>query len=282
MTQIVECPRDAMQGLPQFIPTQQKIDYLNLLLRVGFHTIDFGSFVSPKAVPQLRDTAEVLAGLDLREKRSQLLAIVANRRGAEEACSFAPIDVLGYPFSISETFQQRNTRRSIAESVPLLQEIRELCERSGKTLLVYLSMGFGNPYGDPWSVEMVEEWMDLMAGMGITHVALADTVGTSNPEVISALFGSLIPRFPTLTIGAHFHSTPEQRAEKLQAAWAAGCRRFDVAANGFGGCPFAKDELVGNIATESLLAFLADRGALPALNQEAWQAALTMAGQIFH
>ncbi len=270
-----------MQGLAHVIPTEQKVAYLNLLLKVGFHTIDLGSFVSPRAVPQLRDTAEVLTGLDLSEKSSKLLVIVANRRGAEDACACEPIDVLGYPFSISETFQQRNTRRSIQKSVPLVQEIGELCERSGKTLLVYLSMGFGNPYGDPWSVEIVEEWMEKMSEMGITHIALADTVGNSVPGVIGELFGKLIPRFPEMTIGAHFHSTPQQRREKLAAAWEAGCRRFDVAANGFGGCPFAKDDLVGNISTESLMSFLQEKDAMPILNMEAWREALALAPKLF-
>lgn len=280
VVQIVECPRDAMQGLPHFIPTQTKIDYLNLILQVGFHTIDFGSFVSPKAIPQLRDTAQVLDGLD--NPGSQLLAIVANRRGAEDACAFEQINVLGYPFSISETFQQRNTNRSMADSVPLLEEIQELCLANNKTLLVYLSMGFGNPYGDPWSTEIVEEWTQKMADMNISHVALADTVGTSEPDIITDLFATLIPRFPEMTIGAHFHALESQRESKLTAAWEAGCRRFDVAANGFGGCPFAKDDLVGNISTESLLSFLEGQQALPDLNQDAWQQALEMAPSLFH
>lgn len=271
-----------MQGLPHFIPTQTKIDYLNLILQVGFHTIDFGSFVSPKAIPQLRDTAQVLNGLDLSTTSSKLLAIVANRRGAEDACAFEQIDVLGYPFSISETFQQRNTNRSIADSVPLLEEIQELCLANGKTLLVYLSMGFGNPYGDPWNTEIVEEWTQKMADMGISDVALADTVGTSEPSVISDLFSTLIPRFPEMTIGAHFHALESERESKLAAAWEAGCRRFDVAANGFGGCPFAKDDLVGNISTESLLSFLVAKEALPELNSDAWKKALEMAPSLFH
>lgn len=271
-----------MQGLPHFIPTQTKIDYLNLILQVGFHTIDFGSFVSPKAIPQLRDTAQVLGGLNLDNTDSQLLAIVANRRGAEDACACEQIDILGYPFSISDTFQQRNTNRSIADSVPLLEEIQELCLANNKTLLVYLSMGFGNPYGDPWNTEIVEEWTQKMADMGISHVALADTVGTSEPDLITDLFSTLIPRFPEMTIGAHFHALESQRESKLKAAWEAGCRRFDVAANGFGGCPFAKDDLVGNISTESLLSFLQGQEALPALNHDAWKQALEMAPSLFH
>lgn len=271
-----------MQGLPHFIPTQTKIDYLNLILQVGFHTIDFGSFVSPKAIPQLRDTAQVLDGLHLDNTDSQLLAIVANRRGAADACAFEQIDVLGYPFSISDTFQQRNTNRSIADSVPLLEEIQELCLGNNKTLLVYLSMGFGNPYGDPWNTGIVEEWTQKMADMGISHVALADTVGTSESDVITDLFSTLIPRFPEMTIGAHFHALESQRESKLKAAWEAGCRRFDVAANGFGGCPFAKDDLVGNISTESLLSFLKGQDALPVLNHHAWKQVLEMAPSLFH
>lgn len=271
-----------MQGLPHFIPTEQKIAYLNLLLKVGFHTIDFGSFVSPKAIPQLRDTAEVLDKLELEGSQSKLLAIVANLRGATDACAFEQIDLLGYPFSISETFQLRNTNRSIEDSVPLLEQIQELCLKHDKTLQVYLSMGFGNPYGDPWSKEIVEEWTAKMVEMGITHVALADTVGSSTPEVISDLFGSLIPAFPDTVIGAHFHALPEERISKLSAAWDAGCRRFDVAANGFGGCPFAKDDLVGNISTESLLGFLVEKDAMPALNQNAWREALEIAPSLFH
>ena len=271
-----------MQGLPHFIPTKQKIAYLNLLLQAGFHTLDFGSFVSPKAIPQLRDTAEVLSGLELAGSSTRLLAIVANRRGAEEACQYDPIQDLGYPFSISETFQQRNTNRSMADSVKLVEEMQELCETHDKSLVVYLSMAFGNPYGDEWSAEIVKEWALKMADMGVRVISLADTVGSSRPEVISDLFGTLIPALPEVTIGAHFHAQPQERNAKLEAAWEAGCRRFDVAANGFGGCPFAKDDLVGNISTESLLSFLAQKGAPFSLDKNAWQAALQMAPSLFH
>ncbi len=271
-----------MQGLPHFIPTAQKIEYLNLLLQVGFHSIDFGSFVSPRAVPQLRDTAEVLAGLDLANSNSRLLAIVANVRGAEEAVEFDEIRDLGYPFSISDTFQLRNTNRSLADSLPLVEEMLGLCAQKGKNLVVYLSMAFGNPYGDPWSEEEVEKWAETMVGMGVRVLSLADTVGSSTPDQIDRVFGQVLGRWPGVEIGAHFHAQPADRHVKLAAAWQAGCRRFDVAANGFGGCPFAKDELVGNISTESLLAFLDEQKARPELNLDAWQAALKMAPALFH
>ncbi|RMG71028.1 MAG: hydroxymethylglutaryl-CoA lyase [Bacteroidetes bacterium] len=279
--QLVECPRDAMQGLSLQIPTRQKIAYLSKLLRIGFHTLDFGSFVSPKAVPQMADTAQVLAGLDLTETDTELLAIVANVRGAREACTFPEISYLGYPFSVSETFQLRNTRRTIAESVPVVAELQEMAETHGKTLVVYLSMGFGNPYGDPWSPDIVAEWTDSMAGMGVSILSLADTVGTAEPEDIQRLFAELIPRYPEIRFGAHFHAAPQARVAKLEAAWAAGCRRFDTTLQGYGGCPFAKDELVGNIATETLLAFLAEQGAGPTLNTAALRAASRLATGIF-
>ncbi len=271
-----------MQGLHHWIPTEQKIAYLQQLLQVGFHTLDFGSFVSPKAIPQLADTAEVLAGLDLSETQTQLLAIVANQRGAEEACSFPEINYLGYPFSISETFQLRNTNRSIADSLRLVEDVQHLCHQSGKELVVYLSMAFGNPYGDPWRPELVESWAEKIAAIGVRIISLADTVGSSEPGTIRELFGRLIPRFPEVTIGAHFHAHPLDRVGKLAAAWESGCRRYDVAANGIGGCPFAKDELVGNIATETLMQFLAEQGSAPHWNILAWEASLKMAQMLFH
>lgn len=279
--QIVECPRDAMQGIHTHIPTSLKIEYLNLLLKVGFHTLDFGSFVSPKAIPQLADTAEVLAGLDLSETPSKLLAIVANHRGAVDACAHPEITYLGYPFSISETFQQRNTRKSIAESILLVDEIQSLCLQNDKQLVIYLSMAFGNPYGDPWSLEIVEKWVEEMANKEIEIVALADTVGTADEESIRNLFGAVIPRFPDVTIGAHFHASPATRQEKLAAAYESGCRRFDTALMGFGGCPFAKDELVGNIATESLLAFCNERNIPFGLNEKAIPEAMAVAPKVF-
>ncbi|MEO0469323.1 MAG: hydroxymethylglutaryl-CoA lyase [Bacteroidota bacterium] len=255
MIHITECPRDAMQGIDPFIPTALKTRYLNQLLKVGFDTLDFGSFVSPKAIPQLADTAEVLAGLDLSQTDTKLLAIVANRRGAEAALSHPEIAFLGYPFSISETFQLRNTRKNIADSFKLVKEVQEMCVQKGKKLLIYISMAFGNHYGDPWSPELAEKWVHEMVGLGIDHIAMADTTGSADKTSIHDLFGKLLPRFPEVAIGAHFHAHPSQRLAKIKAAWDSGCRRFDVALQGFGGCPFAEDELVGNIATESLLTF---------------------------
>jgi hydroxymethylglutaryl-CoA lyase len=278
---LVECPRDAMQGIQQPIPTAEKIAYLNALLRVGFDTLDFGSFVSAKAIPQLADTADVLAGLDLNGSKTKLLAIVANLRGAEEAAQHAAIQYLGYPFSISETFQLRNTRKTIAESVVLVQEMQALCAAIGKELVVYISMGFGNPYGDAWSPALAADWVGQMVALGVRIISLADTVGTADAATIGPLFQELIPRFPAVEFGAHFHAAPAQRAAKLQAAWEGGCRRFDSAMLGFGGCPFAEDELVGNISTESLLDFLAGQGVDAGLNAGAQAEALVLATRLF-
>lgn len=278
---LIECPRDAMQGIDHPIPAELKIRYLNQLLRVGFDVLDFGSFVSPGAVPQMADTAEVLAGLDLADTRTKLLAIVANARGATAACSHAAIDYLGYPFSISETFQQRNTRKSIAESMQLVREMQALCVASGKDLVVYISMAFGNPYGDEWHPEVAEKWVAQIATAGVRTIALADTVGSADRAAIEHLFGTLIPRFPEVVFGAHFHAHPMARHEKLQAAWDQGCRRFDAALNGFGGCPFAEDELVGNISTQSLLAFLEQQGVDPGIVHAALRAAETIAWEVF-
>ncbi len=281
MIQITECPRDAMQGLADFIPTETKIQYLNALLRVGFDTLDFGSYVSPKAVPQMADTAEVLAGLDLSSTSTKLLAIVANRRGAESAAAQAAIHFLGYPFSVSETFQQRNTRKSMAESLDLVKDMLERCEGAGKELMVYLSMAFGNPYGDPWSPELVEEWAEKLVEMGVEHLALADTVGTADTESIQQLFTALLPRFPEVHIGAHLHAKPEERLGKIAAAYEAGCRSFDVAMRGFGGCPFADDELTGNVATESLLEFCDSRKVDTSIDRNAFMEAGQLALQVF-
>lgn len=281
MLQLVECPRDALQGLPQQIPTPQKVAYLNQLLRVGFHTLDFGSFVSPRAVPQMADTAEVLAQLDLTATDTRLLAIVANLRGAEAACAFPSITYLGYPFSVSDTFQQRNTRRSLADSVPLVAEIQALAQAHDKTLVVYLSMAFGNPYGDPWSPTLVADWAEHMAQMGIGIISLADTAGSAVPATIDQLFRTLIPRYPQVQFGAHFHAAPETRLPKIQTAWRAGCRRFDTTLLGYGGCPFAKDELVGNIATETFLAFCRQEGISLPLNAQALAQAQRLATGIF-
>jgi hydroxymethylglutaryl-CoA lyase len=252
---IIECPRDAMQGIKPFIPTAQKVKYLQALLRVGFDTIDFGSFVSAKAIPQMQDTAEVLAQLDLSQTRSKLLAIVANTQGAQQAALHPEIQYLGFPFSISENFQMRNTHKTIAESLVTLEEILALAAVSNKEVVTYISMGFGNPYGDPWNVEIVGEWTEKLAHMGVKILSLSDTVGSSTPEVIDYLFSNLIPKYPSIEFGAHLHTTPDKWFEKIDAAYHAGCRRFDGAIQGFGGCPMAKDELTGNMPTEKLLSY---------------------------
>jgi hydroxymethylglutaryl-CoA lyase len=252
---IIECPRDAMQGIKTFIPTAQKVKYLQALLRVGFDTIDFGSFVSPKAIPQMQDTAEVLAQLDLAQTQSKLLAIIANTQGASLASQHAAIQYLGFPFSISENFQMRNTHKTITESIVTLQEILEIADKSNKEVVTYISMGFGNPYGDPWNVEIVGEWTEKLATMGVKILSLSDTVGSSTPEVIEYLFSNLIPKYPHIEFGAHLHTTPDKWFEKIDAAYKAGCRRFDGAIQGFGGCPMAKDDLTGNMPTEKLLSY---------------------------
>jgi hydroxymethylglutaryl-CoA lyase len=252
---IIECPRDAMQGIKDFIPTQNKVDYIQSLLRVGFDTIDFGSFVSPKAIPQMQDTAEVLAQLDLSETQSKLLAIIANTQGAKIASTHKEIQYLGFPFSISENFQMRNTHKTIAESLLTLQQILDIACASNKEVVAYLSMGFGNPYGDPWNVEIVGEWTERLANMGVKILSLSDTVGSSTPDVITYLFSNLIPKYPNIEFGAHLHTTQDKWHEKVDAAYKAGCIRFDGAIQGFGGCPMAKDDLTGNMPTEKLLSY---------------------------
>ncbi|AXT58507.1 hydroxymethylglutaryl-CoA lyase [Aquimarina sp. AD1] len=252
---IIECPRDAMQGIKDFIPTEKKVQYIQSLLRCGFDTIDFGSFVSPKAIPQMVDTAEVLSKLDLSATESKLLAIIANVRGANDAVQHKEIDYLGYPFSISENFQMRNTHKTIAESVETLQEILNIADKANKQVVAYLSMGFGNPYGDPWNVEIVGDWTEKLSNMGVKILSLSDTVGTSNPEIIEYLYANLIPKYPDIEFGAHLHTTPTTWYEKVDSAYKAGCRRFDGAIQGFGGCPMAKDELTGNMPTERMLSY---------------------------
>lgn len=252
---IIECPRDAMQGIKAFIPTEKKVQYIQSLFRVGFDTIDFGSFVSPKAIPQMVDTAEVLSKLDLSTTSSKLLAIIANSRGASDACQHPEIDYLGYPFSISENFQMRNTHKTIAQSVVTLSEILELANKSNKEVVVYISMGFGNPYGDPWNVDIVGEWTERLSKMGVKILSLSDTIGSSDPENINYLFSNLIPAYTNIEFGAHLHTTPTTWHEKVNAAFKAGCMRFDGAILGFGGCPMAKDELTGNMPTEKLLSY---------------------------
>lgn len=279
--QLIECPRDAMQGLHNFIPTDIKVEYINQLLKVGFDAIDFGSFVSPKAIPQMRDTAEVLAKLDLSVGSTKLLAIVANYRGAEQACSFPEIKYLGYPFSISETFQLRNTNATIAESLERTAQIQALCEAHGKELVLYISMGFGNPYGDPWNVDIVQNWVDKLVPMGIRIFSLSDTIGCSNPENIRYLFGNLIPKFPEVVFGAHLHTQPHNWREKITAAYESGCRRYDGAILGFGGCPMAKDDLTGNMATENLVYFFDEVGGGIEINRSDFAKSIAQARLVF-
>ena len=278
---IIECPRDAMQGIKQFIPTEQKVQYIQSLLRVGFDTIDFGSFVSPKAIPQMVDTAAVLSQLDLSKTTSKLLAIIANTRGANDASKHDKIDYLGFPFSISENFQMRNTHKTIAQSVITLSEILEIAIKTNKEVVVYISMGFGNPYGDPWNVDIVGEWTEKLANMGVKIVSLSDTVGTSNPESIDYLFSNLIPKYPNIEFGAHLHTTPTSWFEKVDAAYQAGCLRFDGAIQGFGGCPMAKDELIGNMPTEKLLSYFTSNKN-NSLNALSFESAYNEASKIFN
>lgn len=281
MVKLIECPRDAMQGLREFIPTAEKVRYLNALLRCGFYSLDFGSFVSPKAIPQMRDTAEVVNQLDLLDTSTKLIAIVANLRGAQAAAEFPQIDCLGYPFSISETFQVRNTNATIEESLGRVAQIQELCMLTGKRLVLYISMGFGNPYGDPWNAEIVQRYITMLAALDIRIFQLSDTIGVASPESIAYLFSNLIPAYPDIEFGAHFHTTPHTWQEKIEAAVLAGCRRFDGAIRGFGGCPMAKDDLTGNMPMENLIAYFADRDIPTGLNPAAFQAAFMMANEVF-
>jgi hydroxymethylglutaryl-CoA lyase len=278
---LIECPRDAMQGWSRFIPTAQKIEYINSLLRVGFDTIDFGSFVSAKAIPQMADTKEVIAGLDLQDSRSKLLAIIANLRGAEEASVFDQISYLGFPFSVSETFQQRNTNSSIEESLKRVEDIQDLCLKTGKQLVIYISMGFGNPYGDPWSEEIVFEWVHRMVAMDIGIISLADTVGVASPEQVYDMTSYLVESLPGIETGVHLHASPLNREMKLEAALRAGCNRFDGALKGIGGCPMANDELVGNMSTEIMVSYFEQKGISAELNKQALAESLLMAGKIF-
>ncbi|KDN56153.1 hydroxymethylglutaryl-CoA lyase [Flavobacterium seoulense] len=279
---IIECPRDAMQGIKSFIPTENKVAYIQSLLRVGFDTIDFGSFVSPRAVPQMQDTAEVLDQLDLSNTTSKLLAIIANTKGAETASQFEPIRYLGFPFSISENFQMRNTHKTIAESIISLQEIIEIADKKNKEVVAYLSMGFGNPYGDPWNVDIVGEWTEKLAGMGVKILSLSDTIGSSTPEVIQYLFSNLIPKYPQIEFGAHLHTTYDKWFEKIEAAHKAGCRRYDGAIQGFGGCPMAKDELTGNMPTEKLLSYFTAAKEKINLNPLSFESAYNEASKVFN
>lgn len=278
---IIECPRDAMQGIKPFIPTERKVAYLQSLLRVGFDTIDFGSFVSPKAIPQMQDTAEVLAQLDLSQTSSKLLAIIANTQGAISASQHAAIQYLGFPFSISENFQMRNTHKTIAESLITLQEILAIADATNKVVVTYISMGFGNPYGDPWNVEIVGEWTQKLAQMGVKILSLSDTVGSSTPDVISYLFSNLISQYPHIEFGAHLHTTPDKWFEKIDAAYKAGCRRYDGAIQGFGGCPMAKDDLTGNMPTEKMLSYFTQQKANTHTSPMSFESAYNEATKLF-
>lgn len=279
---LIECPRDAMQGWHRQISTDEKVEYLNALLKVGFNTLDCGSFVSPKTIPQMADTAEVIPRLDMTGTKSQLLAIVANQRGAEEAVVFDEIAYLGYPFSISETFQLRNTNKTILDSLELVDTFQELCIKNNKQLVVYISMGFGNPYGDHYDASIALRWVDELVQRDIAIISLADTVGVANPEIINKLFSTLIPAYPTVEFGAHFHSAPHNWEEKVAAAYDHGCRRFDSALKGIGGCPMAHNELVGNLATERLLDFSVGRHEQLGLDITALWAAQEIADRIFY
>ncbi|MDB3926980.1 hydroxymethylglutaryl-CoA lyase [Flavobacteriales bacterium] len=276
---IIECPRDAMQGIERFIPTAQKVSYLNALLKVGFDTLDFGSFVSPTSMPQMRDTADVLS--QLNQSHTKLLAIVANQRGAEDACQFERIDFLGYPFSVSETFQKRNTNKSIDESLILVDKIQNSCVKSNKSLVVYLSMAFGNPYDELWHEDIVSKWGEKLSVMGIETIALSDTIGVSNPDNISRLFTQLITEHSNVEWGAHLHTSLESWREKVESAYNSGCRRFDSAVKGLGGCPMAKDELVGNMPTEKLISFCNEKKIDTSIDSLAFESAYNKAVDTF-
>jgi hydroxymethylglutaryl-CoA lyase len=278
---LIECPRDAMQGLEEFIPTEKKVAYINQLLKVGFDTIDFGRFVSAKAIPQLRDTVDVLKKLDLSATHSKLLAIVANTRGAREAAQWEEIAYLGFPLSVSETFQQRNTNKSIVEALKTVDEIQAICNRTNKTLVMYISMGFGNPYGDPYDLGIIDHFVSLLAELDTRIISLADTIGVSKPDQIQYLFKTLVPKFPTIEFGAHLHSSPAKTMEKIEAAYLSGCQRFDGAIRGLGGCPMAEDELIGNLATETILSYLNGKNDSPGLDFHEFAHALEMADAVF-
>ena len=278
---IIECPRDAMQGWSNWIPTDNKISYLNQLLKVGFDTLDFGSFVSSKAIPQMADTALVYEGLDLDQISTKLLAIIANIRGAETAIGFEKIKYFGFPFSISETFQQRNTTSSIFEAFRTVETIQNICQKSNKQLVIYFSMGFGNPYGDPYNLEIVAYWAEKMNQIGIQIIALSDTVGLADNHTITELFTCLIPQYPNIEFGAHFHATNYNWQSKLQSAFMAGCRRFDGAIGGFGGCPMAEDELVGNINTQNMLQHFENQGINPELKKIEFNKSVEISRNIF-
>jgi hydroxymethylglutaryl-CoA lyase len=263
---IIECPRDAMQGIRKWIPSNDKLSYIQSVLSVGFDVVDFGSFVSPRAIPQMRDTDYIIDNLDLSNTKSKLLAIVANQRGALEASKYSSISYLGYPFSISETFQMRNTNKTILESLNELKEIKSICEKFNKELVVYLSMGFGNPYGEPWNYEIVEKWIDKLHKLGINIISISDTIGLAKKSDIELIFTNLIPKYSRIEFGSHFHTKPDQWFEKVNSAFQSGCKRFDGAILGFGGCPMAKDDLTGNLPTEKLISFFNSVGVKTNIN----------------
>ncbi len=279
---IIECPRDAMQGIHDFIPTSLKADYINRLLQVGYDTIDFGSFVSPKAIPQLKDTAEVLSALNLSQTSSKLLAIIANFRGGEDAANFDEINYLGFPFSISETFQQRNTNSSIDQSLKTVEQLQSLCVNNKKELVVYISMAFGNPYGDLWNEEIAFNWVNTIQQLGVKIVAMSDTVGVASADAIKTIFGHLIPALPNVEFGAHLHCTADNWKTKVDAAFVSGCRRFDAAIKGWGGCPMAEDELVGNLATENLISYLNENKWSANLDEAAFNDAMLFSNSVFN
>ena len=281
---LIECPRDAMQGIEEFIPTDKKAEYINSLLKVGFDTIDFGSFVSPKWIPQLKDTAEVLSKLDLENTDTDLLAIVANLRGAKDACQFPEIKYLGFPFSISETFQKNNINATIKESLGRVEDIQivlSICEQFDKELIVYISMAFGNPYGDPWSTEYIFQWTKILSDMGVKKIALSDTVGMSNPDSIKVVFSTLIRDFPHIEFGAHFHTTPDTWEEKVRAAYESGCRRFDGAIKGMGGCPMSGYDLVGNMAMENLFSYFNEINEIDGIDKKSFWNSMQLAKDVF-
>jgi hydroxymethylglutaryl-CoA lyase len=281
MAELIECPRDAMQGIQEWIPAEKKAAYLNELLKVGFTVLDCGSFVSPKAIPQMQDTGEVLQKLDLSQTSTELSVIVANRRGARDAAQYPQIDYLGFPFSVSATFQQQNTNASIEEALTRAEQIKEICTDHNKKLIIYISMGFGNPFGDEWSPSIVEHWVDKLLAIGVDRLSMADTIGAATPETISYLFSHLSDRYPHQNISAHFHSHPSTWREKVEAAYNSRCRIFESALNGYGGCPMAEDELVGNLATENVISYLEEQNEDMNLNKEALQRAMVKVGDTF-
>lgn len=281
MIKLVECPRDAMQGISRFIPTEVKVNYINTLLKVGYHTIDFGSFVSPKAIPQMADTKEVVKQLDLSQSNTKLLAIIANERGAKDAGEFEEITYLGYPFSISETFQLRNTNSTIAESFERVKRIQEICVNNNQQLVIYISMGFGNPYGDLYNKEIVEKWIEKLSKLDINIFSLSDTVGVAKPDTIAYLFDNLVDDFPNIEFGAHLHTAPHNWKEKIDTAFEHQCRRFDTAILGYGGCPMAKDDLIGNMPTEHFVNYFGTKTIGEPFNIDAFEDALRAAKQVF-